>query len=154
MKKKQFVDLDNARYEDQRQIMEEILKVGHCPFCQGNFEKYNTEPYLKDGQHWFLTYNKWPYENTKNHFLLITKEHVEAFSELSPAASAELFELASWAIQEFKMEGGALALRFGSTDYSAGTVQHLHAQLIQPDIDAPNYNEKPVRLKIGKTSKK
>ena len=150
---KQFVDLDNARYDDQRQVMEEIIKAGHCPCCPKNFIQYNPDPFIREGEHWFLVPNRWPYENTKNHFLLITKDHIEAFSELSAAASAELFELAAWAIKEFDIEGGALALRFGDTDYSAGTVQHLHAQLIQPDIHLPNYSEKPVRLKIGKTRK-
>lgn len=153
MQNKKFVDLDNARYDDQRQVMEEIIRAGHCPFCQGNWQKYNQTPPLQTGKYWFLTQNKWPYENTKRHFLLVTLEHIESFKELSPAAAAELFELSSWAIEHFNIPGGALALRFGDTDYSAGTIQHLHAQLIQPDIHLPNYSEKPVKLKIGKTRK-
>jgi ATP adenylyltransferase len=150
---KKFVDIENARYDDQRQVMQEIIKAGHCPFCPENFIQYNTDPFVKEGEHWFLVPNRWPYENTKQHFLLITKAHVEAFAELSPDASAELFKLAAWAIAEYKIDGGALALRFGDTNYSAGSVQHMHAQLIQPDIDAPGYAEKPVRLKIVKVRK-
>lgn len=152
-KPKKFVDLENARYSDQRQVMETIIKEGHCPFCPGNWQKYNPDPPLRVGKHWFLTKNKWPYENTKNHFLLVTHQHVESFKELSSEAAAELFELTTWAIEKFELAGGALALRFGDTDYSAGTVQHLHAQLIQPDIHLPNYSDNPVKLKIGKTKK-
>jgi ATP adenylyltransferase len=149
-----FVDVSNARFDDQRQIMEEIVAAGHCPFCPENFGKYNKHPYLKDGQHWFLTNNKWPYRNTKNHFILITKQHAESFAELSDAARAEVFELAAWAIDKYKIPGGALCLRFGDSNHSAGSVAHLHAQLIHPDIDAENYEEKPVRLRIGKARKK
>jgi diadenosine tetraphosphate (Ap4A) HIT family hydrolase len=85
--------------------------------------------------------------------MFITNEHIESFAELSAVASAELFEMAATAIEKYKIPGGALALRFGDTDYSAGSVQHMHAQLIHPDVHKENYAEKPVKLKIGKVRK-
>lgn len=150
----QFVDLKNARYADQRAVMEEIVAAGHCPFCQDHWYKYNTpEATLKDGKHWFLVKNRWPYVNTKQHFLLITKEHIETFGELSDNARVELFELTDWAINEFTIPGGALAIRFGDTRHSAGSVQHLHAQLVHPDVENPDFENAPVRLRIGRGKK-
>ena len=150
---KKFVDMDNARLDDQREVMKDIIDADHCPFCLENLQKYHKQPILKDGKYWLLTTNQWPYAHTKVHLLLIYKTHVERLSELDPAAGVELLELAQWAEKEFSIPGGGLALRFGDTDYSAGTVAHLHAQLLQPDIDAPDYDEKPVKVKIGKTGR-
>ena len=150
---KKFVDLDNARVDDQKSVMRTIINAEHCPFCLENLHKYHKQPILKEGKYWLLTTNQWPYQNTKIHLLLIYKTHVETLGELDPAAGVELLEFAQWAEKEYAIPGGGLAIRFGDTNYSAGTVAHLHAQLLQPDIDAPNYDEKPVKVKIGKTGR-
>lgn len=151
---KTFVDLANARVDQQRQVMQEIIEAGHCPFCWENLEKYHKTPILKKAKHWLIVPNQWPYEHTKIHLLLILKQHVEDLSQLDPEAGQELIELTQWAQQEYKISGGALAVRFGDTDFSAGTIKHLHAHLIQPDIHHPNYKSKPVKFKIGKVLEK
>lgn len=144
-----YVDLDNARVEEQRQVMQDIIEAGHCPFCLNNLRKYHQQPILKEGKYWLVTKNQWPYENTKVHFLLIYKEHVEHISQLNPEAGAELVVLCKWISGEFSVPGGGVAIRFGDTNYSAGSVAHIHAQFIQPDISKPGYQ--PVRVKIGKS---
>lgn len=150
---KQFVDLDNARLAEQKQVMRNIEDAAHCPFCAENLAKYHKRPILKEGKYWLVTENQWPYQHTKHHFLLIYKKHVENITELTPPAGAELIELAQWLIKKYQIPGGGLVMRFGDTNYSAGTVNHLHAQLLQPDIHAPGYASAPVRVKIGKTKK-
>lgn len=147
-----FVDLDNARLDEQRQVMEEIIAEGKCPFCLENLKKHHEQPILKQGKYWVLTDNRWPYEHTKHHILAISTQHVETLAELDPAAGAELLQLFAEVSTENQIPGGAIAIRFGDTDYSAGSVNHLHAHFIQPDIDANDYQ--PVRFKIGKSPKK
>jgi len=149
--KKQFVDLDNARIDEQKKVMREIIDADHCPFCLSNLKKYHKQPIIKEGQFWLLTKNQWPYENTKIHLLAIYKTHAEKLADLDPAAGQELLELMQWAEKQFNVPGGAFAIRFGDTNYSAGTVAHIHAQFICPDIHHPSYDQKPVKLKIGKT---
>jgi len=151
--KQNFVDLDNARVDEQRQVMREIEDADHCPFCAENLAKYHHESILKTGKYWLVTKNQWPYPHTKHHFLIISQTHVNKLSELDPEAGKELIELSAWIEQEFKIPGGGLVLRFGDTNYSAGTVHHLHAQIIEPDIHHPEFDEKPVKVKIGKTKK-
>lgn len=146
----QFVDLDNARVDEQRQVMERIVEADHCPFCLENLQEYHKVPNIKEGKYWLLTENQWPYVHTKHHFLLILKEHKEKLSDLDPIVGQELLELAQWAEREYKIPGGGLIMRFGETDYSAGTVKHLHAQLVEPDIMAPDYANQPLKIKIGK----
>ena len=147
------VDLDNAREADQLEVMKQILSEGDCPFCLENLRKYHKKPIIKETKHWLLTYNQWPYRHTKLHLLAIYKDHAERLADLEVEAGAELLELMQWAEREFKVPGGGWCMRFGDTDYSAGSVVHLHAQFLVPDIDAPDYNDKPVKVKIGKTKR-
>ncbi|MBT3512017.1 MAG: hypothetical protein HN466_02990 [Candidatus Pacebacteria bacterium] len=146
--KNKHVDLDNARNDEQRVIMQEIIDADHCPFCLENFVKYNNQSFLKETEHWFITTNKWPYKNTKYHLLIVLKKHKEMLSELTAVEGAELMEILAFAEEYTQAPGGGFAMRFGDTDYSAGTVSHLHAQFIVPDINAPGF--KPTRFKIGK----
>lgn len=146
-----YVDLNNARLDEQKKVMKDIINADECPFCMENIRKYHKQEILKDGKYWILTYNQWPYDHTRIHLLLITKEHATTLAELDPQAGVEMIEMLTWAEKEFKALGGAIGFRFGDTDYSAGTVNHLHAQFIVPDIDEEGFE--PVRLKIG-TKKK
>lgn len=148
MSKTKHVDLDNARLDDQRAVMEQIIADDSCPFCLENLRRYHKQPILKEGRYWLLTANQWPYEHTKVHLLVIYKTHIEDLAQLDPAAAVELIELCQWAQREYQVPGGALAMRFGDTRFSAGSVVHLHAQFIQPDLEDPEYQ--PTRFKIGK----
>lgn len=149
-----FVDLDNAREDDQKKVMQDIIAADHCPFCLENLTKYHQQPILRETAHWVLTPNQWPYQNTLVHLLAIYKHHATKLTQLDPQSGGELIELMQWAETEYDAPGGAWAMRFGDTDYSAGTVNHIHAQFIVPDIHQPNYLDHPVKLKIGKTISK
>lgn len=149
---KKFVDLDNARVDEQREEMHRIIEAGHCPFCPENLALYHKQPVLKDGQYWSVSANQWPYENVKLQLLAIYKTHAETLTEIDPAAGEELLRFFSEIVEEYHIPGGALAMRFGDTNYSAGTVAHLHAQFIWPDIEKPDFT--PVRFKIGKDLEK
>ncbi len=149
--KNEHIDISNARLDEQKAVMQNIMDAGHCPFCKENLAKYHTEEILKEGTYWLLTYNRWPYEHTRVHLLLIYKEHVTDLAGLDPQSGEELLAFTQWAQQEFGVAGGGLAMRFGDTRYSAGTVAHIHAQFICPDLDDPTYE--PVRIKIGSSPK-
>lgn len=147
-----FVDIDNARFDDQKKVMKQIMAEGHCPFCLENLQLYHKKPFIKKGEYWWITENQWPYDNTKVHLLAISTKHAENFSELDPKAGEELFSILTELEKELQIPGGGVAIRFGDTSFSAGTVKHIHAQLIQPDITRPDF--KPVRFKIGKDQEK
>lgn len=143
-----FVDMDNARLDEQREEMRKIIERSHCPFCAENLALYHKIPNMKEGKYWIVTPNQWPYDNVKMQLLAIAKTHAETLPELDPAAGEELLRFFSEIVEEYQIPGGGLAMRFGDTNYSAGTVKHLHAQFIWPDIEKPDF--KPVRFKIGK----
>lgn len=143
-----LVDLDNARLDEQRQVMQEIVEQGHCPFCPENIALYHKQPMLREGKFWFITANQWPYEHTQLHLLIIYRLHAVSLQDLDPAAGAELVEHIQWIERTYGVPGGGVALRFGDSRYSAGTVAHLHVQFVVPNLADPQYQ--PVRIKIGK----
>lgn len=147
MKRKKLVNLENARVDTQRKVMEEIVKDDVCPFCIENFIRYHKKLILRDGKYWLLTSNQWPYEHTKYHFLAVSKKHLETLSELSAEAVDELLEHFQWVVSTYKIPGGSFFMRFGDTAYTGSSVAHLHAQLIMGDHDDPNHQ--PVKVKLG-----
>lgn len=146
-------DILNAREGEQVAVMEQMLAEDHCPFCEENLLKYHKKEILQNGTHWLVTWNQWPYANTKMHFLFILKKHGEVLADLSPDAGRELVEMSQWLEREFKIEGGGIVLRFGDTEFSGGTIPHIHAQLLVPDIDAEGFEEKPVKARFGRGRK-
>lgn len=145
-----FINTKVIRREDQRIVMEEIQKQGHCPFCRENLAKYHKNPILKEGKFWLLTNNQWPYEKVKYQMLAIYKTHIEHLTEIDPEAGKELFEIFAEAVKERNIEGGGVAMRFGSSihgNYGA-SVLHIHVHLIEPDLASLEETE-AWRFKFG-----
>lgn len=147
-----YVYVPNSRGDEQRDVMEKIVRDKVCPFCMEHLAKYHKKPILRESEHWILTENQWPYEHTRRHLLAITKTHVESMDELPAGAGEELFDLFRWAVRELDIRGGGFSVRFGDHEHSGGSVTHLHAQLVEPNLDDPTYE--PVRIKIGKSAPK
>ena len=152
-KKSGFVDISNAREDEQKEVMEAIIDNDHCPFCRENLAKYHKKPILRTTKHWLVTENQWPYKKTKNHLLIILKEHAEKLADIPSEAGKELFILVKWIEKKYKIKGGAFALRFGDSKFSASTVNHLHVQFVEPDVYKLEPEESVV-FYIGKPSKK
>lgn len=130
MKQKRQVNLQHARTDFQRRVMEQIQKDDVCPFCNEHFLKYHTKPILKRGKYWILTENFDPYPGSKHHLLAVSRTHVATLQELVPAARAELLALFAGECKKRGIVGGAVFMRFGDSDYSGATVEHLHAQMV------------------------
>ncbi len=133
-----FIHMSSVRREDQKVVMEEIKKQGHCPFCRENLDKYHKNPILKEGKYWILTDNQWPYEKIKHQMLAIYKTHIEHIKDMDPQAGAELIEMFAEQTVKRNIPGGGVAIRFGSNpehgDYGS-SVLHIHAHLIEPDLE-------------------
>ncbi|OHA68740.1 MAG: hypothetical protein A3J68_00085 [Candidatus Wildermuthbacteria bacterium RIFCSPHIGHO2_02_FULL_48_16] len=145
--KKTVVSVKNARKGEYKRVIEEIHNKGKCPFCPENF-LYHKKPILKRKKNWFLTQDSWPYKNTKHHFLIIGTKHKEKFSQLTKEDFAEVSELANWTIAKYKIQGGAVAVRFGDANFTGASVSHLHFHIITPKIKTKN-STKTVLFPIG-----
>lgn len=143
-KKGDLLNIKNARQPLQIENMKKIAEGGFCPFCPEHMQKHHTPPILKTGEHWYVTPNMYPYENTSHHFLFITNLHITDSKELTPAMWGELQELIDWVLAENNIDCGTLVMRSGNMLKTGATVLHLHAQLIvgsDPD--------KPVITRVG-----
>lgn len=138
-----FINMSLIRRKDQRATMEEIKKQGHCPFCRENLSKYHKNPILKEGKFWLLTENQWPYEKVKHQLLAIYQKHIEHLREMEDGAGDELLRFFKEEATKRNMEGGGIAIRFGSSVHGnyGSSVYHIHAHLVEPDLDALAQNE-------------
>lgn len=146
-----FINMVNTRSEEQQRVMKEIQQNGHCPFCTENLEKYHKNPILKEGKYWLLTDNQWPYAKIKHQLLAIHKTHIEHINELDPEAAAELITLFKEISIARNIKGGGVIIRFGSNPEKGNygsTVLHIHAHMIEPDLEALNETES-FKVKIG-----
>lgn len=146
--KKKFVNLTNARPGEYKKIIETISKTGKCPFCKEHF-KYHKKPILKRQNGWFLTESSWPYKNASHHLIIMGEKHKENLSQLRKKDFEAIFCLAKFAVRKYKIKGGALAVRFGETDYTGASVSHLHFHLISPQVNKKTKRSKTVDFLIG-----
>lgn len=146
-KKSKVVNPRFAKDKEYRRVIDSIDKIGHCPFCPENF-KYHKKPILKTLNGWVITENSWPYKNAEKHFLLIAIKHKETLDDLTAKDLGAILELSQWAVRKYRLQGGALALRFGKTDFTGATVSHLHAHLIYPSLQKGG-KTKTVSFPIG-----
>ncbi len=136
-KDNKYINMRAIRREDQRQVMEEIKKQGHCPFCPENLDKYHKNPILKEGKFWILTENQWPYEKIKHQLLAIYKTHIEHIKDIEPEAGEELFLMFKEEANKRNIPGGGVAIRFGKSEHGnyGSSVLHIHAHLVEPDLE-------------------
>jgi diadenosine tetraphosphate (Ap4A) HIT family hydrolase len=126
-----------------------IAEGQFCPFCPEHLASTHPNP-LDYREHWIVTDNAYPYQSAKQHLLLIHTQHIVHMGEVSPEAWRELWLLADEICKERRIVGGTLVMRFGETRYTGASVQHLHAQLVQGDPDAPHYDPTVgVRCRVG-----
>ena len=142
------IDKRFAKTEEYRQTLKVIIKTDKCPFCPDNF-KSHKKPILKEFQGWLATENSWPYQDTEYHFIFIPKEHKENFSDLSDADFQAVRFLVNWVIDQYKIKGGGLTLRFGEQNLTGATVRHLHFQLIVPQLNTETKLAKTINFPIG-----
>jgi diadenosine tetraphosphate (Ap4A) HIT family hydrolase len=144
-----FVNSDNTKNRPNRtysKVIDQIVKDGVCPFCPDFLEKYHKKPILHDGEFWVLTENMYPYEGTSQHLLLIHKDHIQDFTEVSAKAWAELQTVVRKALEDRGIKGGTLLFRFGDTRFTGASVTHLHAQLTSGTGEK---DASPVLARIG-----
>ncbi len=139
------VDPRYAKTEQYKRDMEEIVSEGVCPLCPPL--KWHTKPILLDDGRWFITENSHPYHAAQHHLLIISHQHIELLSDLTPDDLKSVLDLSNWATNELDIRGGGLTMRFGETLFTGATVKHLHAHLIVPKVEGNAAS--PVYFPIG-----
>lgn len=128
--KKPLFEMAHTRVPTQHNKMAEATRLGICPFCWENLEKWHDAPVIKKGGFWAITENDYPYDGSKLHYLAIYKKHIASIEEMEAGAGYELFKLFSWLCKEYGIIGATIVMRFGEMKYTGATVSHLHAQIM------------------------
>ncbi len=141
------VNIAHAREQHQKEVMEQIVRDGLCPFCRENLEKYHTKPILFENDGWVVTENFAPYTGSVHHFLLVSREHCTTPMELSAQAWGLLQPTLTRIKDDYGLVGGTLLLRWGDTERTGASVAHLHAQLVVGVTRAEN--DSPILTSLG-----
>jgi diadenosine tetraphosphate (Ap4A) HIT family hydrolase len=139
--------MGNTRSDSQRLKMQEAQRLGHCTFCLEHFSEYHDAPIDYSGEYWIVTANDYPYDSVKHHLLLVLKRHIENIEFLTDDEWCEFGRIVKKIKTELNLPGGAVFIRFGEEDYSGGTLPHLHAHIVVPDIESSEY--KPISCWVG-----
>lgn len=143
--------LPAARFDEQAGYMEQILNDGVCPFCPQWLSWYHEAKVEFETEHWIVTKNDNPYTGTLQDILLIPKLHAENFLQLSEEERMDFGLTLSKAMRWFKLEFGAVGMRFGDMSRTGGSVAHLHAHIKVGDVDNPDHQ--PIRFKMSSVPK-
>jgi len=130
----QPVNPAHAHTEEYRQMLERIISDGVCPFCidfcEGKKPTYHPNPILIETDWWVVTENVRKYDGVVEQLLFVPKMHVLEPWNLSTETWVNLQKVQRAICEMRKIPAGAFVMRFGDTDFTGGSVTHLHAQLI------------------------
>lgn len=143
----QLYYLAAARKPKQLKQMQWLQENQVCVFCEEHFAEHHREPVEMEAEHWVVTKNDYPYKGLRVHLLLVPRAHVADISQLPLEAGAELFEIYGILKMRYELEGAALIIRTGDMRRNGGSIAHLHAHLVEGDVESPEH--KPVRFKIS-----
>jgi len=148
------VDKKYAKTDSYREELERIEEVGGCPFCESSpsftFDP-EIQPIIHRNKYWLVVKVRegWEYENTKLHYLIVNRRHVEHFLQLKVEDMLALDMSQRWLIEHFGVDGGGFAMRFGPTRYTGASVNHLHVHFIVPEIDPETDRARVVNFPFG-----
>lgn len=137
-----FIYPPNARKQEQLDIMIDREAKGIDPLAPENLDPVKQETVFET-DHWCITLNRYPYENAKMQMLVITKDDVYDYKDLSPEAFAEIQEITTRLMVEYNLDGGAFCFRYGDPAKSGASLKRLHFHVIMPEVD------KKVKFSIG-----
>lgn len=123
-----FIDPKSFRDPKQLEIMERLEGEGIDPLDPAHID----QEILFATDYWYVTKNRFPYENAEYHFLLIAQNPVYLIEDMTEKMKSDFHKIWENLVQEYKIPGGALGFRFGETRYSGASLKRLHAHLISP----------------------
>lgn len=147
-----FVNPKNTQRADgdtsYSKVIAGIAKAKECPFCPKNLAKYHQPPILGKTANWIFTDSMYPYKGTASHVLVIHKKHLESPEKITVRAWKELHEVIKSVITLKKIRGASLLMRFGDTEYTGASVNHLHFHIITGGKDS---KQPPIFAKVGQS---
>ena len=114
--------------------VEQILS-GTCPFCKLDRNKNEV---LRVSGEWRLWKNPYPHAHTKEHFIIAPIQHLTNLCQMYSNDWDDVAALIDYVVNPetcggMAYEGGAVVIRYGDPRLNAGSIRHLHVNIIVPD---------------------
>jgi ATP adenylyltransferase len=137
----------NYRNDDQRAEMLRLSAAGICIFCPEHLGDNPAQSVIARLSRWTITRNRYPYQGTREHLLLIPDEHVTDLVHLSEQTRNDFWPALDWAHRRHAPAHYGIGIRNGDMRFTGGTVEHLHVHFLVGDADDPQHQ--PVRMKFS-----
>lgn len=142
--------LERCRSYEQYHHMREQFETDFCPFCTVD-RMVNTiqwEDGLAQGWEVPLAFMR---EELAHHFIIMPKRHVRFETELTDAEVLAMHHIKVHLASKFDIPGGIVAVRIGDMSLNAGTVPHLHYNIMVPngtgEVRIPVFKDPKDRLR-------
>lgn len=128
------INLETVRNQDQYDFYKEIEAAGVCPFCPEHYGTFaRQKEVVQKGEHWYVFPNADKYDFSATHLMIAANRHILEITEINDEEWSELKEMIVWSVEEYGLDFGSLAVRFGDPFETGGSVKHLHWHIIVPD---------------------
>ena len=134
----------NFRVDEQLAEMRRLEVEGVCLFCPGHLPA--ASEVLHRTARWTVVPNRYPYRETRLHLLLVPDEHVTDMADLSEDAQCDFWTALRWVKVQYGLGHYGLAARNGDSEFTGGTIRHLHIHVLQGEVDDPDHQGVRVRL--------
>lgn len=102
-----------------------------CPFCEQELERRTHRPVFRSGE-WMLLQNEFPRSDTEQMLLVVPQRHIVEASDFSGSDWMHIGVLFELCCDSLGFPGCAMLMRSGDPRDHAGTIEHLHFNVIRP----------------------
>jgi hypothetical protein len=115
-------------------VMRTHIDNGTCPFCPNGFDP-TLNRIIGQNDHcmfWENPVGKGDPALEKHYVFALKDEHRTDITTLSPAQRLAFMDLMIQAVERLNIPGGAIVMRFGQAKRNAGSLRHIHANILVP----------------------
>jgi diadenosine tetraphosphate (Ap4A) HIT family hydrolase len=137
---------ENVRTPEQQAEMARLDAAGICLFCPEYLASHPQQRILLSTEHWSVTPNKFPYQGTSLHLLLVPHQHAGDLLELSDEVRSDFWVALAATAKAYGVRHYGLGVRNGDCRFTGATIAHVHAHVLvgSDDPGAP-----PVRMRFS-----
>lgn len=121
----------NARKQEQLDIMLRLEAENKDPLDKNIIE----QEVLFSTAFWYVSRNRFPYSDARQHFLIVANQPVYSVREMSVEMWDDLRRVWLKVLEEYAIDGGGLCMRFGNPALSGASLKRLHVHIIEPELN-------------------
>ena len=112
-----------------RELLEHLERERICQFCAEGIA-LGLITVIGEGEHWYITKNKKPYQGTVLHHIAVYRRHLTDGADLAVGAGDELKKLFASFKRGNRLAGAAMLQRDGDAACTCASIRHLHVHFV------------------------